>query len=687
MASLELDVMGVAETFWKDSGEFTTTLPNSKDRFKVIFSGGEQSRRGTAMIIRNKAIESLMYYQTISDRIILAKYKGRPVDILIIQVYAPTTAADDEEIEHFYEELDNIIKTHKKYRDMLLVIGDYNAKIGEGRDNKTVGPHGLGTRNERGNRLIEFATKHKVFITNTWFEQKRSARHTWTSPDDNTKKQIDYILASQRYRNTILNSKVYPGADCSSDHNLVVTRLRMRMKKIKKKKPVEKLDLTKITKGDKSQYQCKTNIALNAINQENMGDTSKWNKVKEQILNIGNDICGNKKLEHKQQWMTEEILEKMEQRKEQKDKDIARYKLLDREIRQECKQAKEEHYNHLCAEIEELDKHHNPIMYSKVKSMEYKTKIKLGVQNKDGELLTEPEQILDRWFEYIGDLYEDERTNTLNHRKENVTIMDKEIRDIIEKIQKNKATGCDQIPIELIQCLGEDGKQVIVDLVQKIYNDEELPPDFVNSIFIPLPKSPKAVRCEDHRTISLISHTAKIVLNLIKTRIAPIIEQQLSDSQYGFRTGRGTRDAICQLRIMMERCLEMQKTLYICFIDYTKAFDRVKHDMLFEILSKAGVPDKEINIIKSLYLQQKATVRYENETSEEITIKRGVRQGCILSPCLFNIYTEYLIREALEDGEGININGQNITNIRYADDTIILAESEQQLQNMIDKLS
>ena len=128
-----------------------------------------------------------------------------------------------------------------------------------------------------------------------------------------------------------------------------------------------------------------------------------------------------------------------------------------------------------------------------------------------------------------------------------------------------------------------------------------------------------------------------------------------------------------------------KKTLYICFIDYTKAFDRVKHDMLFEILSKAGVPDKEINKIKSLYLQQKSTVRYENETSEEITIKRGVRQGCILSPCMFNIYTEYLIREALEDGEGININGQTITNIRYADDTIILAESGQ-LQHMIDKL-
>ena len=120
--------------------------------------------------------------------------------------------------------------------------------------------------------------------------------------------------------------------------------------------------------------------------------------------------------------------------------------------------------------------------------------------------------------------------------------MDKGIRDIIEQIPKNKATGCDQITIELIRCLGEEGKQVIVDLVQKIYNDEDLPPDFVNNIFSPLPKSSKAVRCEDHRTVSLISHTAKIVLNLNKNRIAPITEQQLSDSQYGFRAGRGTRD-------------------------------------------------------------------------------------------------------------------------------------------------
>ena len=79
-------------------------------------------------------------------------------------------------------------------------------------------------------------------------------------------------------------------------------------------------------------------------------------------------------------------------------------------------------------------------------------------------------------------------------------------------------------------------------------------------------------------------------------------------------------------------------------------------------------------------------MRYENETSQEITIKRGVRRGCILSPCLLNVYTEYLIREGLEDEKGININGQNITNIRYADDTVILAESEQQLQRMIDKL-
>ena len=113
---------------------------------------------------------------------------------------------------------------------------------------------------------------------------------------------------------------------------------------------------------------------------------------------------------------------------------------------------------------------------------------------------------------------------------------------------------------------------------------------------------------------------------------------------------------------------EMQNTLYICFIDYTKAFHRVKHDLYFEILSKAGVPDKEINIIKNRYLQQKATVRHENETSEEITIKQGVRQGTGGRKGNKHQWTKYHKHQICRD------------------DTIILAESEQQLQHMIDKL-
>ena len=134
---------------------------------------------------------------------------------------------------------------------------------------------------------------------------------------------------------------------------------------------------------------------------------------------------------------------------------------------------------------------------------------------------------------------------------------------------------------------------------------------------------------------------------------------------------------------MAERCLEMQKKHYICFIDYTKVFDRVKHDLLFEILSRQRNKHNQKSLPPA---ESHSAIWTWNIWTEEITIKRGVRQGCILSPCLFNIYTEYLIREALEDGKGMNINGQNITNIRYVDDTIILTESEQQLQHTIDKL-
>jgi len=132
--------------------------------------------------------------------------------------------------------------------------------------------------------------------------------------------------------------------------------------------------------------------------------------------------------------------------------------------------------------------------------------------------------------------------------------------------------------------------QLITKLMNKIYNTGVIPDDFLQNIFITIPKTNNAQDCSDYRTISLISHVSKILLHLINARNTPIIESHLTDSQMGFRKGKGTKDAIFQFRTIMERATQVNKKVYACFIDYQKAFDRINHEKLLVIMEKAGIP-------------------------------------------------------------------------------------------------
>src|SRR5438034_7886829 len=147
----------------------------------------------------------------------------------------------------------------------------------------------------------------------------------------------------------------------------------------------------------------------------------------------------------------------------------------------------------------------------------------------------------------------------------------------------------------------------------------------------------------------------------------------------GFRKGKGTRDAIFQLRMIDERTFKVGRKLYLCFVDYQKAFDRVKHDKLRDVMVKAGIPELEMKLIIDLYWNQHASVGVEGEGSRSFSIRRGVRQGCIVSPILFNLYSEFMIREALERIKGIQFEGENISNLRYADYAVLIADSRKKL--------
>ena len=167
--------------------------------------------------------------------------------------------------------------------------------------------------------------------------------------------------------------------------------------------------------------------------------------------------------------------------------------------------------------------------------------------------------------------------------------------------------------------------------------------DLRASIFIVLPKKPRATECSDHRTISLMCHTLKLLLLIILKRITNKINVNVGPEQAGFRKDSGTREGIFNLRLITEKYLEKQKDIYACFIDYSKAFDTVKHQELLQCLKTTDIEKNDIALIANLYWQQKTIVKINNDISEPLKIEKGVRQGCVLSPSTFQPLQRYNI--------------------------------------------
>ena len=158
-------------------------------------------------------------------------FQGNPFNITVIQAYAPTSNAEEAEVEWFCEDLQDLLELTPK-NDVLFIIGDWNAKGGSQETSGVTGTFGLGVQNEAGQRLTEFCQENALVIANTLFQECKRRLYTWTSPDGQHRNQTDYILCSQGWRSSIQSVKTRPGADCGSDHELLIAKLRLKLKKV-----------------------------------------------------------------------------------------------------------------------------------------------------------------------------------------------------------------------------------------------------------------------------------------------------------------------------------------------------------------------------------------------------------------------------------------------------------------------
>ena len=179
---------------------------------------------------------------------------------------------------------------------------------------------------------------------------------------------------------------------------------------------------------------------------------------------------------------------------------------------------------------------------------------------------------------------------------------------------------------------------------QQIWKNQQWPQDWKRSVFIPIPNKGNPKECSNYRTIALISHASKVMLKILQARLQQYVNWELPDVQAGFWKGRGTRDQIVNIRWIIEKAREFQKDICFYFIDYDKAFDCVDHNKLWKILKEMGIPGHLTRLLRNLCAGQEATVRTGHGTTDWFQIGKGVCQGCILSPCWFNFYAEYIMR-------------------------------------------
>ena len=310
--------------------------------------------------------------------------------------------------------------------------------------------------------------------------------------------------------------------------------------------------------------------------------------------------------------------------------------------------------------------------------------------------LTETEKITDGWKRYCEEMYSDNQPVTKDQWKNNENLEDEpclpplkpEIEWAIKSLKDGKSPGCDSIQAEMIKASGEEGLDVYYRLCTKIWETGQWPTDWRRAIFIPLPKKGDLKLCSNYRTISLISHASKILLKVIMKRIENKLEEEVSNTQAGFRKNRGTRDHIFNLKMIIQKYREVNTDLHTCFIDYSKAFDCVKHEKSWQTLQELNFDKKIISLIKSFYKDQQSAVQLENGTTEWFPVTKGVRQGCILSPHLSSLYTEGIMREVGYDPRSgeydePRMQGFSIRDLRYADDTALLATTTEGLENLI----
>ena len=744
MNRLDVDFMGVQETKLKGTGSI-------KDQgITFFYSGGlatskERMHAGVGILVKDKWVKDIEDVYEISERMMWLKGCFEGEKMAVVVTYAPTDMYAVENKMRYYKELDALLISIPKEYKIKVVLGDFNARIGEymgGEWGKIRGRHVGGESNENGELLLEFCLKHNLFISSTGYEKKNYG--TWTCPSNRLEYTIDFCLISLEYKHKLVDAGVIRASECWSDHFFVGMHIEVSSEVIKSvfRKRIRKLDYSALRalpdlrvavgkrvderiqlikdKGFAVTYPECTDILMEAC-EEFIPVVSSSGKANEGWFNphdvimkglieqrkIARDLYINDKtdearLKHKK--INQEIVRRERNMENE-------FWLSKADAMQMCFDKNDARGLH--AATKEL---YGPKVGTKDEGLEA-----VGVKLLDGvTLVSTAEEVNARWLQHCKLLFNQDSEVSVDIEKylSDYKVVDeslarpfelKELLVAVKAMRYRKAPGDNKMPIEVYAFVESEWLLVVL---LEVFNealctgvvDKGLKDVIITLLF----KKGSPLLCDNYRTLSLINHIGKVLEKMIQYRLGDYCEaiKCLPESQNGFRSDRSTVDAMFVSRLISTCAREKLISIFQCFVDLTKAYDKVNRSILWLVLQRLGVPDKMIALIRGLLDGSEAAIRIKGEIVGEFSLDMGLKQGSVFSPLLFNIFFGAII-DAWQKrlfGKGIplmfNLNGDfltldelkrkigveyvTISDLLFADDAKIVATSAEDLQEMLD---
>ena len=598
---------------------------------------------------------------------------------------------------------------------MLLVIGDMNAKVGNDNTSyeRAMGKEGCGEMNENGERLVDFCMNHNCVIGGTIFAHKDIHKLTWKSPDCRTLNQIDHIIINGKWRRSLLDVRVYRGADVNSDHYLVSANIKLKLRSTPPTcKARKQLDMSNLKNPEaKNNFVLTLRNRFASLSTDSDDPNNSWNNIKQIYVQTATESLGFRGKKKNKEWLTDTTWMKIDERRALKQKVLNtksprlkeqaehQYRLKDKEVKRSARSDKRVY-------VEDLAKQAEHAAIKGELSTVYKiTKQICGGNNnpsvptkdKRGRIIATEKEKAERWVEHFQEVLN--RPEPLVTAEIEVSVEDphfittapseEEIRSAIKAMKSGKAAGIDGIHAEMLKADIDIATKVFTNLFSKIWEKENIPEDWAKGLIVKLPKKGDLQNCDNWRGITLLSIPSKVFCRVLLGRMQTAIDKKLRCEQAGFRKGRGCIDQIFALRNIIEQSLEWNHPLYINFIDFQKAFDSVHRDSLWKILLSYGVPSKIVNMIRVFYEKFRCSVLLDGILSEWFDVNSGVRQGCILSPILFLVVIDWVMRRTTSDKQrGIQWTlFTHLEDLDFADDLACLSTNINHLQEKTTRLS